>query len=85
MPKCIIEECENKAIYGKITDYKKIYCINHKNNETNLIDICYHNSIYCCKCNIQYGSYYKENKKEEKYCYTCKMKEMIELNNMIII
>lgn len=73
MQKCIIDGCDNKAVY------KKNYCMNHKNSETNLID------IYCCKCNIQYGIYYKENKKEEKYCFSCKMKEMIDVNNMIII
>jgi hypothetical protein len=39
MIECIIDDCSNEAFYGKITDYKRIYCRNHKNTEINLIDI----------------------------------------------
>lgn len=49
MATCKIDNCENKAEYGKVSDLKRIYCKKHKDTENNLIEI-KRKSKYCITC-----------------------------------
>ena len=69
---CILDNCNNKAKYGKITDYHKIYCKEHKTIEENLINIDVKNK-YCKSCFYKLGTYYNKNDcKNKNNCYTKK-------------
>jgi hypothetical protein len=73
---CIVKDCDNKAFYGFITDYKKLYCSKHKNTEENLINIRNKNN-YCKSCIYKIGYYFYKDKPFDKYCGNCKLPEMI--------
>jgi len=77
MNNCIIKDCKNKSKYGFITDYKKIYCIEHKNVEEKLINI-RHKSIYCKSYLYNIGYYFNKDKPNEKFCKEYKLPEMIK-------
>ena len=78
MSKCIIDGCEDKPVYGRITDYKRIYCRNHKKTEINLIDISQKN-MYCYKCKIKYGFYFEKDNIKIRYCSSCREPSMINI------
>ena len=75
---CIFENCHNKASYGFITDFKKIYCNEHKNIEKDLINIRNRNK-YCCNCYLIRGSYGYENDKKNLFCINCRLEDMIDV------
>ena len=88
---CIIDNCDNKAEYGNVKDYKKNFCKEHKDREINLINIRY-KSLYCKTCLINCdstkifrGSFIYENNSKDKYCAKHRDEEMITINNLCII
>lgn len=76
--KCIIENCNNNAIYGNIINYKKIYCYEHKDIEENIINIT-KKTLYCKICLYSRGSF-KYPDKKGLYCIKCKTYDMISIN-----
>ena len=77
---CIVDDCNNNAFYGKIIDYKKIYCKDHKNIEDNLIDIRVKNN-YCKSCLYTQGSYGYINDEKNLFCVNCKLNDMIDIKH----
>ena len=77
---CIVNNCNNNAFYGKIIDYKKLYCKDHKNIEDNLIDI-RNKNLYCKSCLYTIGIFGYINDKKNLFCKKCKLKDMIDIKN----
>jgi hypothetical protein len=77
---CEIDDCDNLALYGFISDFKTKYCINHKKIKNNLINIKNKNK-YCKSCYYIMGSYAYENDKNNLYCKSCKLDDMIDIKN----
>lgn len=74
MSNCIIENCEEKAIYGLNDDtLKKSWCKKHKSNEALLIKSGYCGYDDCEKR----ASYNFKGKKKEIFCLTCIIKHKL--------
>ena len=79
MPKlCQYMDYHNRAYYGKVIDFKPLYCKDHKNIEEGLISIA-NKCKYCKSCYLKIGCYGFVNEQKKIFCKDGKSDDMINI------